>query len=475
MGLAGDRSADGRAHAAPVPHALERARARAGRRLRARREPRFDFDPWALGIPLFPRRWLRFMAKSELWFPPLKWILRAGGAFPVRRGQRDTDAIARAVELSGRARSSSCSPRARAARRECARSTPRDRTRARRGSRSRRASPSCRPRSRAPTSCAARAAARRVRRADPARRPARARRPRGRAGATERLMAEIERDERRSEAAARRSTATRSPTAPTTRCRSRSAARRRPANTLVGFTNMSLRLWQAERPRAVARRLGHARASPTYRHEAFEAYQSGACSTTTLLEQLDLLPGARRRARVRRRRRRRATRRTTSSPRPSREEERGGTALVATSDRDAFQLASERTTILQPCAACRELARIGPAEVRERYGVEPEQVPDFIALRGDPSDKIPGARGRRRRRRPPSSSRSTARWRRCWRRAASPPRRRTCALYRRIATLDASAPLPPLDDQSPDLGARRPPLARELGLNAARERLGAAA
>jgi DNA polymerase-1 len=39
------------------------------------------------------------------------------------------------------------------------------------------------------------------------------------------------------------------------------------------------------------------------------------------------------------------------------------------------------------------MARIGPAEVRERYGVEPEQVPDFIALRGDPSDKLPGARG----------------------------------------------------------------------------------
>ena len=39
------------------------------------------------------------------------------------------------------------------------------------------------------------------------------------------------------------------------------------------------------------------------------------------------------------------------------------------------------------------MARIGPAEVRERYGVEPKQVPDFIALRGDPSDKLPGARG----------------------------------------------------------------------------------
>src|SRR5580693_8326055 len=74
------------------------------------------------------------------------------------------------------------------------------------------------------------------------------------------------------------------------------------------------------------------------------------------------------------------------------EERRGGTAIVATGDRDAFQLASASTTILQPVRAG-EMARIGPAEVRERYGVEPQQVPDFIALRGDPSDKLPGARG----------------------------------------------------------------------------------
>ena len=67
--------------------------------------------------------------------------------------------------------------------------------------------------------------------------------------------------------------------------------------------------------------------------------------------------------------------------------------LVATSDRDAFQLVSDRVTILQPVKGVSELARIGPAEVRERYGVEPAQVPDFIALRGDPSDKIPGAPG----------------------------------------------------------------------------------
>ena len=53
--------------------------------------------------------------------------------------------------------------------------------------------------------------------------------------------------------------------------------------------------------------------------------------------------------------------------------------IVATGDRDAYQLASEATTILQPLRAG-EMVRIGPAEVRERYGVDPEQVPDFIAF-----------------------------------------------------------------------------------------------
>ena len=66
---------------------------------------------------------------------------------------------------------------------------------------------------------------------------------------------------------------------------------------------------------------------------------------------------------------------------------------MATSDRDAYQLAAPDVTILQPVRGVSELARIGPAEVRERYGVDPQQVCDFIALRGDPSDKIPGARG----------------------------------------------------------------------------------
>jgi 1-acyl-sn-glycerol-3-phosphate acyltransferase len=58
-----------------------------------------NFDPWPLGIPLFPRRFLRFMAKSELFWFPLSAIARAGGAFPVRRGEQDEEAIARAVAL----------------------------------------------------------------------------------------------------------------------------------------------------------------------------------------------------------------------------------------------------------------------------------------------------------------------------------------------------------------------------------------
>src|SRR4029434_7680521 len=77
---------------------------------------------------------------------------------------------------------------------------------------------------------------------------------------------------------------------------------------------------------------------------------------------------------------------------PAQEDRRGAPAVVASGDRDTFQLASATTTIVHPVRAG-EMARIGPEQVRERYGVEPSQVPDFIALRDDPSDKLPGARG----------------------------------------------------------------------------------
>src|SRR3954469_17767172 len=58
-----------------------------------------NFDPWPLAMPLYPHRQARFMAKSELFNPVFKPILLAGGAFPVRRGAADLEAINRAVEL----------------------------------------------------------------------------------------------------------------------------------------------------------------------------------------------------------------------------------------------------------------------------------------------------------------------------------------------------------------------------------------
>ena len=58
-----------------------------------------NFDPWPLGIPLFPKRYLRFMAKSELFWTPFKQFATAAGAFPVERGRADTEAIATATRL----------------------------------------------------------------------------------------------------------------------------------------------------------------------------------------------------------------------------------------------------------------------------------------------------------------------------------------------------------------------------------------
>jgi DNA polymerase-1 len=246
----------------------------------------------------------------------------------------------------------------------------------------------------------------------------------------------------------------------------------RPGNALVGFANFLLRLWENEQPRAVL--VGWDTLDvPTYRHELFAGYQAGREFDAELLEQLDLLPelvGAFG---------------FTAAKAPGyeaddflaaavkQEEDRGGTALVATSDRDAFQLASARTTILQPTRGVTELARVGPDEVRERYGVEPSQVPDFIALRGDPSDRLPGARGVG-----PKTAADVLHQHGTLEAALEAGRFSAQAeelrIYRRMATLDASAPLPPLEDQMPQW-AEASTFVRAWGLNALAERLAALA
>ena len=76
-----------------------------------------------------------------------------------------------------------------------------------------------------------------------------------------------------------------------------------------------------------------------------------------------------------------------------REQEAGGRALLMTGDRDMFQCAGRGVKVLYVRTGVRGAEEIGPAQVKERYGIPPKLVPDFIALRGDPSDGLHGAKG----------------------------------------------------------------------------------
>ena len=234
----------------------------------------------------------------------------------------------------------------------------------------------------------------------------------------------------------------------------------RPGNALVGFTNMLLRFWEWERPRTVLVAWDRLDV-PTYRHTAFPAYQSGRVFDDELLEQLDLLPAVVVSAGFAVAKEPGYEADDFLGAAVAFEEAGGGTTLVATSDRDAFQLASERTTILQPVRG-EAPTRVDPDGVRERYRVEPAQVPDFIALRGDPSDRIPGARGIGEKRAAELLAQygSLEAMLDAGRFEAEAD---TLRLFRKLATVDRSAPLPPLPDVEPDWTAAAVHV-RELGL-----------
>ena len=241
------------------------------------------------------------------------------------------------------------------------------------------------------------------------------------------------------------------------------------AGAILGFANILLRLYEAESPRAAL--VGWDTLNePTYRHKALASYQSGRSFDAELIEQLEVLPNFVVACGF-------ACAKAAGyeaddflAAAAAHEEQRGGAVLVATGDRDAYQLASEATTILQPIRAG-ELARIGPAEVRERYGVDPEQVPDFIALRGDASDRIPGAKGIGEKgaasllRKYGSLENALAAGR-------FPLEAEKLRLYRAIATMDRSASLPALQDQKPSW-AKAALLARAWQLIQLAERLDA--
>jgi DNA polymerase-1 len=167
----------------------------------------------------------------------------------------------------------------------------------------------------------------------------------------------------------------------------------RPVNALLGTANLIVREVEAHEPRAVVLCFGPDAAS--YRTELYPAYHAEreatmpddlspqfaasrdffeafgwTMATSESLEADDLLGTYARR-----------------------EAEAGGSALLLTGDRDMYQCAGERVTVLYVRTGGKGAEEVTPAGVRERYGVDPGQVPDFIALRGDPSDGLPGAKG----------------------------------------------------------------------------------
>jgi exodeoxyribonuclease III len=241
----------------------------------------------------------------------------------------------------------------------------------------------------------------------------------------------------------------------------------RPAGAILGFANFLLRFYSSEQPRAVLV-AWDTQDAPTYRHEAYASYQGGREFDDDLLEQLHALPELVAACGFANAKAAGYEADDFLAAAAAAEERRGGSALVASGDRDSFQLATQATTILYPVRAG-ELARIGPAEVRARYGVDPAQVPDFIALRGDPSDRLPGVAGLG-----PQGAANLLRRYGSLEAALDaglfPELAQKLRLFRSIATMNAMAPLPCLRDQKPSW-QRASDLAREWQLKALAERL----
>jgi len=163
-------------------------------------------------------------------------------------------------------------------------------------------------------------------------------------------------------------------------------------NAVVGFFSMLSRIWSEEKPRGVFvawDTLG----VDTYRNKLWPPYQGGRVFEDSIVEQLGWMPDLCRAFAM-------GTGKSAGYEADDlmaaavfAETAAGGSCIVLTTDRDTYQLASEKVTIISPKKGTRELDRIGPLQVVERFGVLPEQIPDFKALSGDPSDKIPGIKG----------------------------------------------------------------------------------
>ena len=165
-----------------------------------------------------------------------------------------------------------------------------------------------------------------------------------------------------------------------------------PVNALLGAVNVILRIAADVGPRAIVVCFGaesakyrvelypgyHAQRPPVpdalqwqFEHapEVFDSF-GWSCDSSLELEADDLLGAL-----------------------AAQEAQAGGHGLILTGDRDMYQCAAEGVSVLYLKQKSSGYEEVGPSEVKHRYGVAPELVPDFIALRGDPSDGLPGAPG----------------------------------------------------------------------------------
>src|SRR6266699_3922625 len=165
-----------------------------------------------------------------------------------------------------------------------------------------------------------------------------------------------------------------------------------PTNAVYGFTAMLINVLRDERPTHVA--VAFDRGEPTFRHEQYVEYKANRKETPTdfkgqlslIFEVLDALGVPRLSLAGYEADDLIATLATQAA-------DNGMSVLIVTGDRDALQLVSDDVTVLMTRRGISDMTRFTPSAVTEKYGLTPAQYPDFAALRGDPSDNLPGIPG----------------------------------------------------------------------------------
>jgi DNA polymerase-1 len=166
----------------------------------------------------------------------------------------------------------------------------------------------------------------------------------------------------------------------------------RPINAIVGFFGILMRVYREETPRGIF--VGwDTYPYETYRNELWPDYQTGRVFDDAIREQLKVLPELCKLCGIGVGAQTGFEADDMCASATSVEVAQGGGCLLLTTDKDYYQLVSDQVTVLSPVRGTPVLERIGPMQVVEKFGVLPQQVPDFKALSGDSSDKIPGIRG----------------------------------------------------------------------------------